>query len=104
MPKHHCHLDRSLLSLSVGISICLFGSAIASGQSFTCGVAELPSTSIKIYPPIAQAAHVSGTVVLIASFDHDGTPKVTHIITGPEMLKGTAAQLIEESKASPSNG
>jgi hypothetical protein len=98
----HRHLDRSLISLSVSIFLCLSWSAVATGQQSSCGITELPSAKAKIYPPLAQAAHVSGEVVLVAAFDRDGVVKVTHIISGPEMLKDAATQLVETSKADPS--
>lgn len=100
--SHHSYLCRSLVSCSTGMFLCLSGAAIASGQNLTCGITELPSASVRIYPAIAQAAHVSGKVVLLATFDQDGAAKVTRFISGPDMLRDASTKIVETSKAAPS--
>jgi hypothetical protein len=100
------HPRHGLVAASLCGALLFLATALPTShaQSAPCGITHLPPTSIKLYPPIAKAAHVSGTVILLASFDHEGTPKVTKIIGGPEMLKKSAAQFVETSQADPSTG
>jgi hypothetical protein len=96
--------------LAKGWVIALCATAIlwpaASGwsQAAACGIATLPSGNASFYPPIAQAAHVTGPVVLLVSFDHQGRPHVTHVVAGPEMLQGGAVRFVEASRAPSSEG
>jgi hypothetical protein len=43
-----------------------------------------------IYPPIAKAARVQGTVVLQATISKTGTIENLHVISGPAMLQQAA--------------
>jgi hypothetical protein len=45
------------------------------------------------YPPIMKVAHVQGTVVLLATFDHDGNVTQIKPISGPGMFKGVFGML-----------
>jgi hypothetical protein len=49
-----------------------------------------------IYPPIAKAAHVSGTVKLIASVAVDGQVSQIAPISGPPMLIGSAIDAVKQ--------
>jgi len=49
-----------------------------------------------IYPPIARAAHVSGTVQLIAVVDADGHVTQVVPVSGPDMLKGSAIDAVKQ--------
>ena len=48
------------------------------------------------YPPIAQAAHVSGTVVLQATITKDGHIANLHVISGPAMLQQAALDAVKQ--------
>jgi hypothetical protein len=73
-------------------------------QDSNCGIVQPPPLEAKFYPPIAKAAHVSGQVILLARFDHDGNATVSRIVSGPAMLRPMAQSYIEASKAKPSTG
>ena len=47
-----------------------------------------------IYPPIAGAAHVEGTVVLSAVISTTGIVTDLHVVSGPEMLKTAAIEAV----------
>jgi hypothetical protein len=57
-----------------------------------------------LYPPIARQAHITGMVILLATFDLDGTVTSTTILRGPEMLKGAAAEYVRHWKANSYTG
>ena len=42
--------------------------------------------TVPVYPPIAKAARVSGTVVLEATISKTGVIEDLHVISGPAML------------------
>jgi TonB family protein len=48
------------------------------------------------YPPIAKAAHVSGTVVLQAVIGKDGKIENLHVINGPPMLQQAALDAVKQ--------
>jgi len=53
------------------------------------------------YPPIARAAHVSGAVVLHALISKSGTIENLTVISGPEMLRGSAVDAVRTWKYKP---
>lgn len=88
--------------------IIAFAAVLGAGnlyaQQDSCGIPKLPENAASFYPPIARAAHVTGKVVLLASFDHDGRATVTKVIDGYNMLRDASVKLVQASLASPSNG
>jgi len=54
-----------------------------------------------VYPPIAKAAHVGGTVVLHAIIAKDGTIQSLSAISGPDMLKGAALDAVRQWRYKP---
>ncbi len=54
-----------------------------------------------VYPPIARAAHVSGAVVLHAIISKEGTIKNLTVISGPEMLKSSALEAVQNWRYKP---
>jgi protein TonB len=54
-----------------------------------------------LYPPIARAAHVSGTVVLHAIIGKDGTIQNLSVISGPPMLVGAATDAVRQWRYKP---
>lgn len=85
-------------------ALLLLAGTLVHAQSAPCGITRLPAADARFYPPIAQAAHVSGIVVLLAAFDHDGKPRVSRILQGPPMLQSAAVRFIEASRSEPSAG
>jgi TonB family protein len=47
-----------------------------------------------VYPPIARAAHVSGSVVLRATIGKDGMVERLEVVSGPEMLRASAMEAV----------
>ena len=54
-----------------------------------------------IYPPIARAAHVGGTVVLHATISSSGAVESLTAISGPAMLQGAALDAVRQWKYKP---
>lgn len=54
-----------------------------------------------IYPAIAKAAHISGTVVLQATISKTGTTENLHVISGPPMLQQAAIDAVRTWKYRP---
>ena len=54
-----------------------------------------------IYPPIAKAARVSGTVVLQAVISKEGTIKDLHVVSGPAMLQQAALDAVRQWRYRP---
>jgi protein TonB len=60
------------------------------------GVAEgmVIRKTIPVYPAIARAARVSGTVVLQATIGKDGTIEGLRVVSGPDLLRGAAVDAV----------
>jgi len=54
-----------------------------------------------IYPPIARAAHVQGTVVLHAIIAKDGTVQQLQLVSGPPLLVNSAMDAVRQWRYSP---
>ena len=54
-----------------------------------------------VYPPIAKAARVSGTVVLQATISKAGTIEGLHVISGPAMLQQAAMDAVKTWRYRP---
>jgi protein TonB len=54
-----------------------------------------------LYPPIAKAAHVSGSVVLHAMISKTGTIDGLTVISGPEMLRAAALDAVRTWRYKP---
>ena len=54
-----------------------------------------------VYPPIAKAAHVSGAVVLHAIISKTGTIESLTVISGPEMLRNSATEAVQNWRYKP---
>ncbi len=57
--------------------------------------------STPVYPPIAKAAHVSGAVVLRAVISRAGTIESLSVVSGPEMLRGSAVAAVQDWRYRP---
>jgi len=56
----------------------------------------LLSKTAPVYPPIAKAARVQGTVVLQGLIGKDGTLKELHVISGPPLLQQAALDAVQQ--------
>ena len=54
-----------------------------------------------VYPPIAKAARVSGTVVLQATISKTGTIENLRVLSGPAMLTSAAVQAVQNWRYRP---
>ncbi len=76
----------------------LASAGIAGAQ----GVAPvLVSPPHVLYPPIAKAAHVQGTVVVEAIISKSGMIESLHVVSGPEMLRASAMEAIRVARYHP---
>jgi hypothetical protein len=82
--------------------LCFSVGALA--QEAPCGLTSVAESQSLIYPPIAKAAHVSGLVILLAEFRHDGSVSGTSILSGPEMLRSSARNFVVGWKVNPYGG
>jgi protein TonB len=57
--------------------------------------------TIPVYPPIAKAARVSGTVVLQATISKAGTIENLRVIGGPAMLQQAAMDAVRQWRYKP---
>jgi protein TonB len=64
-------------------------------------VGMLVQKTTPIYPPIAKAARVSGTVVLQATISKTGTIEGLHVISGPAMLQQSAMDAVRTWRYRP---
>ncbi len=63
---------------------------------------RLVSSVLPVYPPIAQQAGVSGTVVIDTTIDKNGNVSKTRVISGPELLRSAALSALRQLKYEPS--
>jgi periplasmic protein TonB len=54
-----------------------------------------------VYPMIAKAAGVQGTVVVEAIISRTGTIESLHVVSGPPMLQSAALEAIREARYQP---
>ena len=77
--------------------------AVPKKVNISGGVAAgmLLQKTIPVYPPIAKAARVSGTVVLQAVISKSGTIENLKVISGPAMLQGAAQDAVRSWRYRP---
>jgi periplasmic protein TonB len=54
-----------------------------------------------VYPAIAKAAHVEGTVIIEAVISRTGTIESLHVVSGPPMLQRAAIDAIQAARYQP---
>jgi periplasmic protein TonB len=59
------------------------------------------SGSDPVYPPIAKAARISGTVVLSATISKAGTIEGLKVMSGPPMLQNSALEAVRNWRYKP---
>ena len=93
--------DKRLPSGSGGVvgMMGMMGPARVSGNlqvSEQLMLGNVISKTAPIYPPVAKAAHVSGTVLLHAIITTGGTISDLSVISGPEMLRDAAIDAVSK--------
>jgi hypothetical protein len=79
-------------------------SGVALAQTAPCGLTSVADGRELIYPPIAKAAHVTGQVILLVSFQLDGNVWKALVVSGPQMLRPAALEYVETWKANEYGG
>ncbi len=97
--------------LLVGIGVGVGHGPVVSGEAgpkpgplhVSTGVSEgmLLAPIRPVYPAIAKAAGVQGTVVVEAVISRAGTIESLHVVSGPEMLQRAAMDAIREARYQP---
>lgn len=54
-----------------------------------------------VYPPMAKAAHVSGTVILRVTITKDGSVEDLKVVSGPAMLQQAAFNAVQKWRYKP---
>jgi protein TonB len=54
-----------------------------------------------VYPPIAKAARISGTVILQATISRSGTIENLKVVSGPAMLQQAALDAVRQWRYRP---
>lgn len=62
---------------------------------------QLVTKTTPVYPPIARAAHVGGTVVLHAIISKSGAIQDLKVESGPPMLQGAALDAVRQWRYKP---
>jgi protein TonB len=62
---------------------------------------KLISQPQTVYPPIARAARIQGSVVLQATIGKDGTVQNARVISGPPMLQQAALEAVKRYRYRP---
>ncbi len=65
--------------------------ALTNAQPSSCDLGSVSEARAATYPVIAKAAHVQGTVVMLATFALDGAVTNVVLVSGPEMLRAIAS-------------
>jgi periplasmic protein TonB len=77
--------------------------AVPKKVNISAGVASgmLLQKTLPVYPPIAKAARVSGTVILQATISKEGTITNLHVVGGPAMLQQAAMDAVRTWRYRP---
>lgn len=109
---HFCRPSRLMSAVTVLVllfSLASMGGALAQGVSdstsirIPAGVAAgmLQEKTAPVYPPLAKAARVQGTVVLEATISKAGFIENLHVISGPAMLQQAALDSVKTWRYRP---
>ncbi len=73
--------------------LALAGTSLLHAQSAPCGITSITEQSQPVYPPIARAAHVEGPVILLATFEKDGTVSRVKVVGALPLLDQLMARV-----------
>jgi hypothetical protein len=71
------------------------GFAVGPAYAQSCPQLGIQHSGQLTYPPIAMAAHVTGTVTVLATFAPDGSVVSAQVTEGAEMLKSASRAYVE---------
>ena len=94
------YMNKGLLARFVLLLACVAPLASAQGPNDGFvpeaeGTRHLIKHPDAIYPPIAKAAHIQGSVLLHATVDTDGAVTAIEIVGGPPMLRAAAKDAVK---------
>jgi hypothetical protein len=96
-------IARSAIAL-----LLLAAASSLHAQSAPCGITSITERSRLVYPAIAQAAHVQGPVILLATFEKDGTVSRVKIVSAPllfdQLIGRVAADYVKGWQANSFSG
>ena len=69
-----------------------------------CGLRSMTDTTPLLYPPIARAAHVEGTVILMVAFKLSGEVQNIEVLSGHQLLRGSATAYVQGLRANQYGG
>ncbi len=74
------------IARSASALLLVAGTSLLSAQSPACGLSSITETGKLEYPVMALAAHIQGPVVLLATFEQDGSVSTVKIVSAPVLL------------------
>jgi hypothetical protein len=74
-------------------------SATCLAQQNDCDLHTVTDTAPAFYPPIARAAHVTGTIIMIATFKPNGNVEGVKVLSGPKMLEQPTIEYVRGWRA-----
>jgi hypothetical protein len=83
-------------------TLCI--SILCHAQQAPCGLTSMTETAYPAYPVIAQAAHLEGPVVMLATFKTTGEVEKVEVINGPQWLRTAATDFVRSWRANPYTG
>jgi TonB family protein len=84
--------------------LLLFLSSACIAQQGACGLNKMTEAATPAYPPIAKAAHVEGTVILLVTFKTTGEVETVDIASGPKLLERAATDYVKTWRANEYSG
>ena len=88
-------LAQVVLLMTFAVSLASAQAAKEGFISESEGTSHLIDHADPVYPPIAKAAHIQGSVLLHATVDTTGTVTKTEIVGGHPMLRGAAQDAVK---------
>jgi hypothetical protein len=86
------------------IFLLLALSATTFAQHSPCGLTSITETTPLLYPPIAKAAHVGGTMIFPVSFKQSGAVENVEVLSGPKLLTIPATTYVRGLRANEYGG
>jgi hypothetical protein len=99
------HLRDGSIVAKVGLALCaIVVASLSFGPSYlhaqnVCGLQAIKESQPLIYPPIAKAAGVEGSVVLLVQFSLDGTVSNARVVYGPKLLEIASLNFVRSLRA-----
>jgi hypothetical protein len=79
-------------------------SATYIAQQAPCGLTSIKETAPLLYPLIARAAHVGGTMIFLVSFKQSGEVENVEVLSGPKLLQTPASLYVNGLRADEYGG